>query len=78
MHMITFFLIMIGCLNWLLVGLFGWEVGMLFGGQSAPISRIIYILVGVAAIYEIICHKSYCKGCSGEMSSGEQKKTQAM
>lgn len=63
LHMIAFILLIIGGLNWLLVGLFGWDVGMLFGGQAAVISRIIYILVGLSAIYEVFTHKSNCKAC---------------
>lgn len=51
--LITFVLLIIGGLNWLLVGLFGFDVGFIFGGQGALISRIIYILVGVSAIYSI-------------------------
>lgn len=63
MHMISFILLVVGGLNWLLVGLLGWDVGMLFGGQSAMISRIVYILVGLAAIYELVTHKKNCKEC---------------
>ncbi len=63
LHMITFLLLVIGGLNWLLVGLFGWDIGNIFGGQTAIISRIIYALVGISAIYEISIHKSYCKLC---------------
>jgi hypothetical protein len=62
--MITFALLVIGGLNWLLVGLAGWDVGALFGGMSAIVSRIIYILVGLAAIYEVATHKSSCKQCA--------------
>ena len=65
LHMVTFLLLVIGGLNWLLVGLFGWDVGMIFGGQMAIISRIIYVLVGVSAINEIVIHKSICKMCEG-------------
>lgn len=52
MHKLAMILLIIGGLNWLLVGLVGWDVGMLFGGMSAIISRLIYILVGLAALYE--------------------------
>ena len=45
LHKITYILLIIGGLNWLLVGLIGWDVGQLFGGMAAPISRIIYVLV---------------------------------
>jgi len=64
MHKIAFILLIIGGLNWLLVGLFAWDVGMLFGGQMAVISRIIYVLVGLSAIYLVCTHKSNCKDCS--------------
>jgi uncharacterized membrane protein YuzA (DUF378 family) len=63
LHKISFILLIIGGLNWLLVGLFGWDVGMLFGGQMAIISKIVYVLVGLSAINEIIIHKSICKDC---------------
>lgn len=65
MHTITFILLIVGGLNWLLVGVFGWDVGQLFGGQEAIISRIIYILVGLSALYEVFSHKKICRECIG-------------
>lgn len=51
--LIAFLLVMIGALNWGLVGLFGWNpIGALFGEMSL-ISRLIYILVGFAAAWLI-------------------------
>lgn len=61
--MISFLLLIIGGLNWLLVGLFGWDVGELFGGQGALLSRIIYVLVGLSAIYLVLSHKKDCNYC---------------
>lgn len=47
-------LLIIGGLNWGLIGLFQYDlVASLFGGQTAGLSRIIYSLVGLAALYEI-------------------------
>ena len=63
MHFVTFGLMAIGGLNWLLVGLLGWDVGMLFGGQMAMVSRVIYVLVGLATLWEIFSHKKCCKAC---------------
>lgn len=63
LHTVTFILLIIGGLNWLLVGVIGWDVGQVFGGQAAIISRIIYILVGLSAVYEIVSHKKNCKEC---------------
>jgi uncharacterized membrane protein YuzA (DUF378 family) len=45
-------LVIVGALNWLLVGLFQYDlVASLFGGQDALLSRVIYTLVGVAGIW---------------------------
>lgn len=63
--MVAFILLVVGGLNWLLVGLVGWDIGALFGGMGAIISRIIYVLVGLAAIYEVVTHKKNCKMCGG-------------
>ena len=63
-HTITFILLVIGGLNWLVLGLFGWDLGMIFGGQMELISRVIYVLVGIAAVYEIFSHKSNCRACA--------------
>ncbi len=62
-YTISFWLVVIGGLNWLLVGLFNWDLGVLFGGQGAVISKIIYILVGLAALYLLFYHKDCCSKC---------------
>jgi len=65
-HIISIILLIIGGLNWLLVGAFDFDlVGTIFGSMSV-VSRIIYVLVGIAAIIEIFTHKSNCKMCSGD------------
>ncbi|OGF64776.1 DUF378 domain-containing protein [Candidatus Giovannonibacteria bacterium RIFCSPHIGHO2_01_FULL_45_24] len=65
LHIVAFTLLLAGGLNWLLVGLFGWDIGAIFGGQGALVSRAIYVLVGLAAISEIVSHKSNCRACGG-------------
>ncbi len=64
LHGISFLLVIIGGLNWLLVGLFKWDIGSLFGGQEASISRVIYVLVGLSTLYLLVGHKGDCKMCS--------------
>lgn len=63
MKKVAHWLLVIGGLNWLLVGLLSWDVGELFGGQTAWVSRIIYILVGLSAIVMIkpgsCCHTNH-------------------
>ncbi len=45
-------LAIIGGLNWGSIGLFRFDVvAWIFGGQTATLSRIIYALVGFAAIW---------------------------
>lgn len=51
-NMIALILLIIGGLNWLIFGLFQWDVvGGIFGGMDSIISRIIYVIVGISAIY---------------------------
>lgn len=45
-------LVIIGALNWGLIGLFQFDlVATLFGGQESLISRVVYTLVGLAGAY---------------------------
>lgn len=51
-------LVIIGALNWLLIGAFQFDlVAAIFGGQGAIISRIIYVLVGIAGLICIGLYK---------------------
>ena len=65
LHIVAFTLLVIGGLNWLAQGLFGVELGEYLGGMSSGVSRAIYVLVGLAAIFEIATHKGRCRGCGG-------------
>lgn len=50
-------LLIIGGLNWGLVGFFNWNlVGAIFGPMTF-ISRLIYALVGIGAVYEVLTWK---------------------
>jgi len=51
-------LVIVGAINWLLVGVFQWDlVTAIFGGDtlrvSSVLSRLIYGLVGLAGLYSI-------------------------
>jgi hypothetical protein len=66
LHIITCILLLVGGLNWLLFGLGGNDIGgYLLGGMDTTASKVVYILVGLAAIVEIITHKKVCKMCEG-------------
>lgn len=51
---IALVIVIIGALNWLLFGLFQYDlVASIFGGSTSFISRIVYTIVGLAGLYSI-------------------------
>ncbi len=63
LHYVTFGLLVVGGLNWLLVAFNYNLVDMIFGAGST-LSMIVYVLVGVSAIFEAVTHKSNCTNCN--------------
>ena len=54
MNKLVLLLVVIGALNWLLIGIFQFDlVAAIFGGQSAVGSRIIYSIIGLAGIWAL-------------------------
>ena len=52
MDTLALLLAIVGGLNWGLVGIFQFDlVAWLFGGQGSIVSRIVYTLVGLAALW---------------------------
>ena len=52
LDVIALILTVIGGINWGLIGIFQFDlVAWLFGGQGAVLSRIIYTLVDIAAVW---------------------------
>ena len=52
MDKIALTLTIVGGLNWGSIGIFGFDiVAFLFGGQSSALSRVVYTLVGLGAIW---------------------------
>ena len=61
---VALLLMVIGSLNWGLVGFFQYDlVGDLFGGMSAGFSRFIFALVGLAGLYGITMLCKCCGHC---------------
>ena len=82
LHTAAWLLVMIGALNWLLVGVGGfagadWNVVHMLLGAWPFVESSVYVLVGLAGVYEIIMHKSICKSCS-DMPSGSGPMTSTM
>jgi uncharacterized membrane protein YuzA (DUF378 family) len=54
LHSIAIILVIVGGLNWLLVGAFDFDLVAAIFGDMSPASRVVYILVGMAAIYTLV------------------------
>ena len=55
LNIVAMILVIIGAINWGLIGFFQWDlVAAIFGGQAAVVSRIIYALVGLAGLWCIM------------------------
>ena len=65
LDVIALVLLIIGALNWGLMGFFGINlIGVTFG-QAAIISRIVYALIGLSALYEIFqWRRMQCRLCA--------------
>ena len=66
LHIIAWTLLIIGGLNWGLVGAFDLDLVATLFGPGSVLSRIIYILVGLSALYGIYylwqcCERGSCK-----------------
>lgn len=55
LNLVTLALVIVGGINWGLVGAFQFDlVATLFGGQDAPLARVVYGLVGLSALWQIV------------------------
>jgi uncharacterized membrane protein YuzA (DUF378 family) len=55
LNVVTLVLLIVGGLNWGLVGAFGFDlVASLFGSQDALLARVVYVLVGLSAVWQIV------------------------
>ena len=68
-HMVSWILIIVGALNWGLVGLGGlmgsdWNLVNMLVGAWPMVESLVYLLVGLSAVYEVATHKSNCRMCS--------------
>jgi hypothetical protein len=54
MDWVAYILVIIGGLNWSLIGIFRFDVVGYIFGSMIMVSRLIYILVGLSAIYLLV------------------------
>ncbi len=70
LHMVAFILLVVGGVNWGLVGLSwlvgggaNWNLVNLIVGSSAQLEGLVYVLVGASAVWLALNHKKECKHC---------------
>ena len=70
MHKVAMVLVVIGALNWGLVGLFHFNLVMAIFGSWPIIERLVYVLVGVAAVLML----AVCRCCADRSTCCADKK----
>ena len=72
LHMATYLLMVVGGVNWGLVGLgmfvggADWNVVHMILGSWPMVESLVYILVGFSAVYDMAMHKTNCKVCGSK------------
>lgn len=66
LHFVVFGLVVIGALNWGLIGLFNYNLVNALLGSLPGLEKLVYVLVGASGAVLLWTHKNDCKVC-GEM-----------
>ena len=61
--MVTFVLVVVGALNWGLVGLLDFNLVTTLLGAWPSAVTLTYVLIGLSAVNELVMHKELCKLC---------------
>ncbi len=64
LHMVAFLLVIVGGLNWGLWGAFNFNLVSTLLGSWPAVERVVYVLVGLSAIYLLVVHKKDCRMCA--------------
>ena len=69
LHMIAFLLVIVGALNWGIIGIGGFanfdgNVVKMLLGSFPMIERLVYVLVGLSALVLLATHKKDCRLCA--------------
>jgi uncharacterized protein len=64
--MVAFALTVVGAVNWGLVGLMDFNLVNALLGSMMGVERVVYILVGLSAVYLAVTHMNDCKVCSAK------------
>ncbi len=69
LHAVAFLLLVVGGINWGLVGLGGfmgadWNLVHMIVGSWPQVEWLVYLLVGLSALWLLVGHKKDCRMCS--------------
>ncbi len=62
LHVAAVLLLFVGGINWLLFA-FGYNLVTLVFGSVPMLETLVYVLVGLSALYLLVMHKGDCKVC---------------
>ena len=54
LNLVTIIIVIIGGLNWGLIGLFNWDLITDIFVAGSSVSRLVYILVGLSALWQLV------------------------
>lgn len=63
LHMVSFGLVIVGALNWGLVGLLNLNLVTSLLGSMPGAETVVYVLIGLSAVYVAATHMNDCKSC---------------
>ena len=66
LHMAAFTLVIVGAVNWGLLGLLNFNLVNVILSSVPGVEQIVYILVGVSGVYLAATHMNDCKVCSAK------------
>lgn len=64
LHIVSFSLVIVGALNWSLLALLNFNLVNALVGSWPGVERLVYVLVGAAAVYLAATHMQDCKICA--------------
>ena len=62
LHITAFILLIVGGVNWGLTAL-GWNVVNMLLGSWPAVETVVYLAVGLAAVFEAATHRKSCRTC---------------
>ncbi len=66
LHMVAFTLVIVGALNWGLLGLLDFNLVTTVVGSMPGLEKLVYILVGASGVVLAATHMQDCKACASK------------